>query len=162
MVKTYPDEIKTATSMIYDFWKDIGDEKAIKEYEMRPFEIRVQALERTLIDKVFALCDYTVSNNIVGHSRHIYDLYRLLSVVALDDKLKTLVKEVREDRKLHKFCYTAQDQYDIPSILKRIISKKIYYNDYVSITRKVLFDGTDYDSSITALTMIVESGVFKK
>ncbi len=68
------------------------DEEAIEKYEMRPFD-------RTLIDKVFATCDYAVSNNTTGYSRHIYDLYRLLDIVVLDEKLKLLVTEVREDRK---------------------------------------------------------------
>lgn len=162
MVKAYPDEIKEATSMIYDFWKEIGDETAIEEYEMKPFEIRVQTPDRTLVDKVFALCDYAVSNNTVGYSRHIYDLYRLLSIVALDDKLKELVREVREDRKTNERCYTAQDKYDIPSILKQIIDERIYYKDYEEITQKVLFDGTSYETSITALYKIIESGVFEK
>lgn len=162
MVKAYPDEIKTATSMIYDFWEEIGDEAAIEEYEMKPFDIRVQTLDRTLVDKVFALYDYAVSNNTTGYSRHIYDLYRLLSMVVLDDKLKALVKEVREDRKAHERCYTAQDKYDIPSILKQIIDEKIYYKDYEEITKKVLFDGTSYETSITAIHKIIESGVFEK
>jgi len=160
MVKAYPDEIKTATSMIYDFWKAIGDETAIKEYGMEPFDIRVQTLERTLIDKVFALCDYAISDNTMGYSRHIYDLYRLLSVVVLDDKLKTLVKEVQKDRKLHDRCYTAQDKYDIPLILRQIIDDKIYFKDYKEITEKVLFDGVSYESAITALEKIIASGVF--
>lgn len=160
MVKAYPDEIKTATSMIYDFWKAIGDEAAIKEYGMEPFEIRVQTLERTLIDKVFALCDYAISDNTMGYSRHIYDLYRLLSVVVLDDKLKTLVKEVREDRKLHDRCYTAQDKYDIPLILQQIIDDKIYFKDYKEVTEKVLFDGVSYETAITAIEKIIASGVF--
>ena len=161
MVKAYPDEIKTATSMIYDFLREIGDVSAIEEYELEPFEIRVQTLERTLVDKVFAICDYAVSNNTTGYSRHIYDLHRLLSIVALDDKLKSLVKEVREDRKSHERCYTAQDGYDIPSILKKIVDEKIYHKDYKEITEKVLFDKTDYETSITALERIIESGVFE-
>lgn len=161
MVKAYPDEVKTATSMIFDFWKEIGDRSAIEEYDMRPFEIRVQTLDRTLVDKVFALCDYAVSNNTTGYSRHIYDLYRLLSVVSLDEKLKVLVKEVREDRKTHARCYTAQDQYDIPSILKQIVEEGIYCKDYKEITEKVLFDNTSYNTAITAIHKIIESGVFE-
>lgn len=78
---------------------------------------------------MFAICDYAVSNNTNGHLRHIYDLHNLLNIVALDEKLKGLVKEVREDRKKNERCYTAQDNYDIPIILKQIIDKKIYYKD---------------------------------
>ena len=162
MVKAYPDEIKEVTSMIYDFWKEIKDEAAIEEYEMKPFEIRVQTLDRTLVDKLFAICDYAISNNTTVYSRHIYDLHRLLSIVVLDDKLKALVKEVREERKTHERCYTAQEKFDIPSILKQIIDERIYYKDYKEITQKVLFDGTSYETSITALHKIIESGVFEK
>ena len=160
MIKSFPDEMKTATSMIYDFWKEIGDEEAIEEYEMKPFDIRVQTLERTFIDKVFALCDYAVSNDTKGYSRHIYDLHRLLSVVTLDDNLRELAKEVREERKTHARCYTAQDEYDIPTLLKQIIDERIYYEDYKDITAKVLFDGTDYDTSITAIQKIIDSNIF--
>ncbi len=162
MVKAYPDEIKPASSMIYDFWKEIGDGSAINEYNMYPFDIRVQTLERTLVDKVFALCDYAVSNNTAGYSRHIYDLHRLLDKVTLDEKLKALVREVREDRKSHERCYTAADSYDIPSILRQIIDEKIYYKDYNDITTKVLFDKISYEVAINAIERIIDSRLFEK
>lgn len=162
MIKSYPAEIKSATSMIYDFWKEIGDVTAIKEYEMQPFEICTQTLERTFIDKVFAICDYVLSDNIVGHSRHIYDLYKLLKVVTLDKNLIALIKEVRDERKNYDHCYSSKDEYNIQNILKMIIDRKVYYNDYEEITRKVLYDNTDYETSITAIQNIIESGVFAK
>ena len=162
MVKSYPAEIKIATSMIYDFFKNNNDELAIRAYEMYPFEIRVQTLERTLIDKVFALCDYAVSNNTTGYSRHLYDIYKLLEVIELNDKLKELVREVKKSRKEHERCYTAQDQYDIQIILKEIVCSKIYFNDYEKITKKVLFEEVNYEKSITALQKIIESKIFEK
>ncbi len=162
MVKSYPDEIKSATSMIYDFWRKIGDESAVVEYDMQPFDIRVQTLERTFVDKVFALCDYAVSNDTTGYSRHIYDLYKLLDKVALDENLKILVKEVREDRKTHERCYTAQDKYDIPKILQQIIDEKIYLKDYENVTEKVLFEDVSYEKAITAIEKIIDSKIFEK
>ncbi len=162
MVKSYPDEIKSATSMIYDFWRKIGDESAVDEYDMQPFDIRVQTLERTFVDKVFALCDYAVSNDTTGYSRHIYDLYKLLDKVALDENLKILVKEVREDRKTHERCYTAQDKYDIPKILQQIIDEKIYLKDYENVTEKVLFEDVSYEKAITAIEKIIDSKIFEK
>ncbi len=162
MVKSYPDEIKSATSMIYDFWRKIGDKSAVVEYGMQPFDIRVQTLERTFVDKVFALCDYAVSNDTTGYSRHIYDLYKLLDKVALDENLKILVKEVREDRKTHERCYTAQDKYDIPKILQQIIDEKIYLKDYENVTEKVLFEDVSYEKAITAIEKIIDSKIFEK
>ena len=161
MVNAYPDEIKKVSSLICDFWNDSGYKEDIKEFEMEPFEIRVQTLERTFIDKVFAICDYSISNKILGHSRHIYDLYRLIGKIRINHELKVLVKEVREDRKKHENCFSAQDNYHIPSLLKRIINDKVYYKDYEDITRKVLYDDTSYETSIMVLDMIIDSGLFE-
>ncbi len=162
MVKSFPDEIKPVTCMVYDFWKQINDEDAISEFKIEPFEIRVQTLERTFVDKVFAICDYAISNNTTGFSRHIYDLYKLSKYVVLDYAFKNLVNIVREERKKHNRCYTAQDKYDIPYILKQIIEKNTYYDDYNDVTRKILFDETSYETAITIINKIIESGVFEK
>lgn len=97
IVKAFPDEVKKASSMIYDYLKSVGNDDAIAKYKLEPFDIRVQTLERTLVDKVFAICDYLLDNKTKRQSRHIYDLSRLLSLVALDDNLKVLIKEVREN-----------------------------------------------------------------
>ena len=161
MVKAYPGEYKPAASMIYDFWKELGDKEAIEQYEMLPFQIRVQTLERTLIDKVFALCNHYLSNDTTGLSRHIYDLSRLLTVVQLNDELKRFAKEVRYARKEHSNYFIEQQSgYDIQVLLREIIDKEVYRKDYEAITQRVLFDGTTYDEAITALEKIIESGVF--
>lgn len=161
MVKAYPDEYKPAASMIYDFWEELGDTKAIEQYEMEPFQIRVQTLERTLIDKVFALCNHYLSNDTVGLSRHIYDLSRLLTVVQLNDELKKLAQEVRYARKEHSnYLIEQQSGYDIQILLCEIIDKEVYRKDYEMVTQRVLFDGTTYNEAIKSLEKIIESGVF--
>lgn len=161
MVKAYPDEYKFATSMIYDFWKELGDTEAIEKYEMQPFQIRVQKLERTFVDKVFALCNHYLSGNVAGISRHIYDLSRLLTVVQLSDGLKSLAKEVRYARKEHgNYLIEQQNGYDIPTLLREIIDKEVYRKDYETVTQKVLFDEITYDEAIRSLEMIIECGVF--
>ncbi len=162
LVRTYPEEIKNASSMIFDFWKENGFEDAIKEFEMDPFEIHVQTMERTFVDKVFALCDYAISRKTRGCSRHIYDLYCLLQEVSLDEKIKGLVQEVREDRKKHARCFSAQDDCDVPELLEWILREGIYVSDYKNITEKVLFDGTDYETASTAIQKIIDSRVFEQ
>ena len=99
MLKAYPSEYKETSSIIYDFFNTVKEHQLIKEYNLYPFNVKVQALQRTLVDKVFAICDYMLLNKINGHSRHIYDIYKLLSIVKLDDELKVLITEVRNDRK---------------------------------------------------------------
>lgn len=160
IVKAFPDEVKKASSLIYDYLKAIGNNEAIVKYELEPFEIRVQTLDRTLVDKVFAVCDYMLGNKMERKSRHIYDLFRLLTVVKLDDNLKTLIKEVRENRKLNAKCYSAQDGMNIQELLQKMIDTAFFKKDYKKNTQKLLSKNVTYEMAIKAIEVIVASGVF--
>lgn len=161
IVKAFPDETKKASSMIYDYLKAVGNEEAIAHYELDPFDIRVQTLERTLIDKVFAVCDYMIDEKAERHSRHIYDLSRLLPFVNLDDNLKILIKEVRKNRKLGTKCYSAQDGVSIQKLLRQMIDTDFFRKDYENITEKLLSKRVPYDEAIKSIKTIIESGVFE-
>ncbi len=162
IVKAFPDEVKQASSMIYDYLKAVGNEEAIKQYKLEPFDIRVQTLDRTLVDKVFAVCDYMLDNKTERQSRHIYDLSRLLTLVTLDDHLKALIKEVREDRKTGTKCYSAQDGVSVPKLLRQMIDTEFFKKDYEDSTEKLLSKPVTYEEAIKALETIIESGVFEK
>lgn len=160
IVKAFPDEIKQASSMIYDYLKAVGNDEAIAQYELEPFDIRVQTLDRTLVDKVFAVCDYMLDNKTERQSRHIYDLSRLLTLVKLDDNLKALIKEVREDRKLGTKCYSAQDDVSVPNLLRQMIDTEFFKKDYEDSTEKLLSKPVTYEEAIKAIEMIIASDVF--
>lgn len=160
IVKAFPDEIKQASSMIYDYLKAVGNDEAIAQYELEPFDIRVQTLNRTLVDKVFAVCDYMLDNKTERQSRHIYDLSRLLTLVKLDDNLKALIKEVREDRKLGTKCYSAQDGVSVPNLLRQMIDTEFFKKDYEDSTEKLLSKPVTYEEAIKAIEMIIASDVF--
>jgi predicted nucleotidyltransferase component of viral defense system len=159
--KAYPSEIKQANSLIGEWLNGISNAEAVKMYELYPFDIRVQTLERTLIDKVFALCDYFMEDKIQKRSRHIYDISRLLTVVKLYSNLKVLVGEVRRERKSGKLCYSAQDGVNIPDILAKIIATEAYKKDYIENTQKLLFKQVSYEDAIKSISAIIESGVFE-
>lgn len=160
IVKAFPDEIKQESSMIYDYLKAVGNDEAIAQYELEPFDIRVQTLDRTLVDKVFAVCDYMLDNKTERQSRHIYDLSRLLTLVKLDDNLKALIKEVREDRKLGTKCYSAQDGVSVPNLLRQMIDTEFFKKDYEDSTEKLLSKPVTYEEAIKAIEMIIASDVF--
>lgn len=107
-------------------------------YGLRPFKMKVQGLERTLADKVFAVCDYYLQDKVKKHSRHIYDIYKLLPLVSQDHEYCKLVKEVREVRKSSPVCLSAQDGVDVPELLKKIIKEAAYKGDYQNLTEGVL------------------------
>lgn len=161
ITKAYPSELRFVTSIIYDYLQETNNETVIEKYELQPFKIRAQTLDRTLVDKVFAVCDYVVGDRIVRNSRHIYDLSRLLTRVSLDEKLKELVKDVRTDRKRHALCYSAQDGASVPQILTEIVKSGIYKEDYERITKIMLFKYVPYEEVIKALETIIASGVFE-
>ena len=159
-IKAYPCERMQATSIIYDYLKQNGYDDLITKYGLEPFELNVQTASRTLIDKLYALGDYYLSDAVQEHSRHIYDLYKLSDIVTLDDNLKQLVSEVFEERKPHEQCHSAKDGIDMNALLQEIIDKDIYKKDYEDITSKMLFEDVPYSTAIKTLQKIVDYKLF--
>ena len=63
---------------IYRFLSKINRLDLAETYELMPFEIITQTIERTLVDKVFALCDYYMQEKTECHSRHLYDIHKII------------------------------------------------------------------------------------
>lgn len=102
-----------------------------------------------------------LDNKTERQSRHIYDLSRLLTLVTLDDNLKALIKEVREDRKPGTKCYSAQDGVSVPKLLRQMIDTEFFKKDYEDSTEKLLSKPVTYEEAIKALETIIASGVFE-
>lgn len=135
---------------------------AVSTYLLEPFEMKVQGIERTLVDKVFAICDYYLNNRIKEHSRHIYDIHKLLPLVEMDGNFKRLVEEVRNVRKRSRICLSAQDDVDLPMLLETIITRQIYKADYQTITEMLLEEDVSYETAIQAVELIRVSGMFAR
>ena len=129
-------------------------------YELEPFPMKVQDLDRTLVDKVFALCDYYLEGKTARHSRHVYDIHMLLPHVAMNEQFKTLVKEVREDRKASPVCLSAQDGVDVPDLLLKIVTENIYKSDYEELTERLLEEKVVYQDAIKSVRAIIKSNTF--
>lgn len=159
--KSYPHEQSQASSYIGEFFQRIGNSNIVAEYGLESFAVQVQSLERTLIDKVFAVCDYYLSGNTVRNSRHIYDISKLLTRVNISDcKMKALVKNVRNERKPNKTCLSAQDGADVPALLEKIIAGEFFKQDYDERTLKLLTNPVSYDDAIKSLDEVIASGLF--
>ena len=141
---SFPSETKVFSSFICDYFKSINREDLIKKYDLEPFPIQVQTLERTLVDKTFAICDYYISDNIKQHSRHIYDISKLLSVINLNEGLAKLFLEVREYRNKIPICLSARDGIKLNEILNNIISLKSFKADFEKVTYQFLYEDYTY------------------
>lgn len=158
--RAYPTEKKEADSLVYNYLLENNNNNIIALYDLAPFVLNVQTTDRTFVDKLFALGDYYLTNTIQGHSRHIYDLYKLLPTIEFNDELKSLIKTVREERKEHKTCLSAQDDVDMNSLISEIISTDAYRSDYENVTSALLFKTVDYDTAIKVLDKVLQENLF--
>lgn len=132
----------------------------IKNFRLDPFEMKVQGLDRTLVDKVFAICDYYLQNKVKKHSRHIYDIYKLLPIVPQNEEFKNLIKDVRSVRAMTNICPSAQPEVNVPELLTFLIENEVYRDDYEKITARILEEDVNYETAIKAVKEIAISGLF--
>ena len=155
-IRAYPNQEMNAASLIYDYFVKEGFSELIDEYELAPFTLKVQSAERTFVDKIFALADYYLADNVTENSRHIYDLYKLLDKVQLDEQLKILFENVRIEREPHQVCLSARESIKMSSLLKEIVDTDAYKEDFNNITSLLIFEKTEYEEAITSLKKIIE------
>lgn len=157
----YPVEKQTVGCFVGKFCRDRDITLPIS-FEAAEALMMVQSVERTFVDKVFAVCDYKIQNMQDRDSRHIYDICKLVEVVQLDEQLDKLIDVVRDDRMKSKNNPSAQLTYNIPIMLKKIVSSRFYESDYKNITQKLLYENISYDYAIEhGISIVAESDVFE-
>jgi predicted nucleotidyltransferase component of viral defense system len=128
----------------------LGEEEPeiIEKYDLSPFSMSVQAIERTMIDKIFALCDYYMLGRAHRNSRHLYDIYKLSSHVKKDDNFQKLVVEVRRHRMGmgETVAPSAGEDIDIAKMICEICDCDFYKQDYIDTTIRLIADDIDYET----------------
>ena len=156
----YPVEEHEVGSFVGKFCDENGIKLPVS-FEAASVIMPVQSIERTFIDKVFAVCDYRIQNMQDRDSRHLYDICKLLSEVTLDERMDKLIDKVRDDRMKSKNNPSAQVQYNIPDMLSEIIESRFYEADYKNITQKLLYENVDYEYAVTnGIAIVAKSDVF--
>ena len=157
MTPASPAVTKAVDSYLYRLCIDEGFHDVVSEYGLEPFELLANSIERTFVDKIFALCDYYLAGPIPPRqSRHIYDLNKLSSVVSFDETLAVLFDKVRLQRKSSHGCFSAQDDVDIPSVLEAMIKEDAYRDDYENVTAHLLFEAVPYEAAARSILLIAE------
>lgn len=126
-------------------------ETILTEYsELIPFTMKVQTLERTISDKVFAICDKWLAEKkeaAIRHSRHIYDLYFLLKSEELNYTiLKDTFLEVRmilKEDLLHN--PSSDENHDIPTLVTKLLENDFFEEDYEKTTKILTDHAPDYE-----------------
>lgn len=156
----FPTTKRRADNYIYRFLKKINRLDLAETYDLMPFEITTQAIERTLVDKIFALCDYYMDGKIERQSRHLYDIHKIVESIGLSDGLSTLIPEVREVRSELSICPSAKRDVCVSDILREIVDSQVYKRDYEDMTMGLLFISETYNIVIQSLQKLADSGMW--
>lgn len=161
VINAIPPYVKLETSLLsYAFpteEKELGnyildalgteEEDFITAYYLGTFPMRVQSLNRTLVDKIFAVCDYYLLGKAQRNARHLYDIYKLAEHVEMNDDFLNLVKEVRAHR-IEMGCGVAPAaslDVNILKLVQKICDEDFYKEDYRETTLKLISDSLEYE-----------------
>lgn len=151
---SFPNEFKEAQTIIGRYLSEIKREDLIVKYGLSAFNVKTQKLERTFVDKIFAICDYHISRKLTRQSRHIYDLYKILPLITLDESLLELFEEIRKYRYPQDTCYSAKDGIYLFNVLDQLIKEETYKDDYKMLTVPLLYEQVSYNECIESLKLI--------
>lgn len=156
----FPTVTRMVDNYLYRFLKKIDRLDIAEQYDLMPFPITTQAIERTLVDKVFAICDYYLDGKTEKHSRHLYDIHKIYTNMEIPNDFKDLIVNVRSLRSELAVCPSAKDGVDINKVLQEIVDTEAYKNDYEEITSGLLFTPLEYDEVITSIKAIIQLNLF--
>ncbi|MBM7580811.1 nucleotidyl transferase AbiEii/AbiGii toxin family protein [Jeotgalibacillus terrae] len=157
-IKSFPCERMPASSYILEFLKREEQLDIIQQYDLKEFELNVQRIDRTFIDKLFAICDYYEEKKFHRYSRHLYDLHSIWTYTEFIKKeFQTLFHQVRAERKNSERNTSSQDGYDLIQTLRVIVDQDVYKKDYNDITSTLLFEEVSYGEVIRSIREILSS-----
>ena len=157
---SFPTQTVEICNYIGDYLEGRGRVDLAEQFSLGRFSMNLQSLERTYIDKVFALCDYYLQGKSKRYSRHLYDIYKLTPLVEFNDEFAVLVREVREHRSRMRICPSADAAVDISAVILEFCNNSFYREDYQAITNYFAGDAVSYDDVIGQMRTLAISNLF--
>ncbi len=156
----------TVSCYVLDFIQKANIQISERYSDIEPlstFEMNVQPMEITFIDKVYALCDYYLDKDDEKHSRHLYDIYKMFSSITYDEKFKELVKSIRKHRASLKYAFSTKPEQ--PKSIKTLVSEytadDFYKSDYLKLSSYLIKDkDVSYDMLIDNIKKVVSPDFF--
>lgn len=158
---SFPTQVVEIKNYIGDYLKERGRDDLAEQFSLNAFSMKLQALERTYIDKVFALCDYYLESKSKRYSRHLYDIYKLTPLMTFDEVFGELVWEVREHRSKMSICPSAREDVDVAAILLEFCNNDFYKEDYQAVTSYFAADYVPYEETVAVIRELAESEWWK-
>lgn len=159
---SFPTQTVEIRNYIGDYLEGRGRTDLAEQFSLGRFSMNLQSLERTYIDKVFALCDDYLQGKSKRYSRHLYDIYKLTPLIEFNDGFAVLVREVREHRSKMRICPSADETVDVPAVILEFCDNSFYREDYQSITDYFAEDTVPYDDVIGQMRTLAANNLFVK
>ncbi|MCM1192662.1 MAG: nucleotidyl transferase AbiEii/AbiGii toxin family protein [Butyrivibrio sp.] len=159
---SFPTQSVEIRNYIGDYLEGRGRTDLAEQFFLGKFSMNLQSLERTYIDKVFALCDYYLQGRSKRYSRHLYDIYKLTPLIKFDNEFAALVREVRKHRSKMKVCLSAKDEIDVPKVILEFCDNSFYREDYQAVTSYFAADEVPYDDVIGQMRVLAADNLFVK
>lgn len=156
--RPYPTQKLDVSNFITNYLIEMNRFDIVEKYNLFPFQMIIQSIERTFIDKLFAVCDYHLLGKYERYSRHIYDIHMIWISSQLNmDLLKSIVLDVIRDRQSYVERNPSSKIGSLPNnILQEIIEKEVYKKDYLNITNKLIYIPVPYESCTKSILEIIE------
>lgn len=139
--------------------EDSEKELFLKTYDMYPFPANVQSIDRTFLDKLFALCDYYEKNQSSRYSRHLYDVHKIWHSEYIDIRIiETILDEVIAIRQEGENTVSCRPGYPLTETLQTIMDTSFYKKDYQQNTKFFLAEEVTYEKTIQSLNEILRQG----
>lgn len=151
---SFPIEEKTAQTIIGKYLESINRFDLVEKYGLESFTVKTLTKERTMVDKIFAICDYHLSKLLDRESRHIYDIHQLLKTVELNESFVELFNKVKEYRLPLERCHSVRCGRKISELLKELIKEGTFKSDYNRITYPLLYDRVKYEDCLPSIQRI--------
>ena len=152
----FPTEVVTIGSYIGDYFIQRKRIDLAEQFSLSSFEMKLQSIERTYIDKIFALCDYYIQGKSKRYSRHLYDIYKLTERISFDSSFVQLFNEIREHRKQMEVCPSAKEDVNVPELIRKFCDTDFYKEDYQAITSYFADDFVAYEDTIKQMRMLAD------
>ena len=156
---SFPTETMKISSFVGDYLT-VTNPELVTKYKLGPFEMKVQSLERTFIDKVYATCDYYIQGKKRRLSRHLYDLHKIYPKITFNEDFKKLAHEVKEHRAKMSICPSAKTDINIRKLIQQYCSEDFYRKDFDIITETLINEEIDYSEVITTMLKIAELDIW--
>lgn len=158
--RAFPCETIDVSNYITKYLRTNEEEELITKYNLEPFQMQVQTIDRTFIDKLFAVCDYYEDKVSERYSRHLYDIHMIWNsgLVKLED-LKTILPSIVDVRKPGRNTHSCKPGYRPIDSLNIILDNDFYKQDFETNTKEFLSKEVSYTEAVKSLREVISSGL---